>query len=243
MPAKPTVDPKILDKIRKLKAKAENTDFEGEGQVFMEKVQELMLKHNLDLAAIETSGEGSVKGDVQQGGGLETNRRSEWEGRLLSTISYYNLCKAYAITSRETKTKTWYVVGRPHNVEFVQELHEFVVEQLKRACKLALHEARGTEGVRNPNSFRRSFFEGAELAVGARLAEQQRARMRHAGPTSQELVRSETADIEKFLDALFGGNMKTMRPRGSRNWAGRNAGATAGRNTDLFPGRKLGDGS
>lgn len=250
MPENTGVDPKVMDKVRKLLALGEEGRgaTEAERDLAMERAQHLMMKFNLDLAAIETAGEGGVKGDVDQEKGLNTTRRSEWEGRLLTCIAHYNLCRTYFIPSGQggRKTKSWFVVGRKHNVEFVRELHQFVVDQLKTQCRTALRDARynNPEAVRNPNSFRRAFFEGADRAVGARLAQQQRSRMVDTGSKGQELVRSESADIEQFLQSLFGGNLKRTPPRrGSRNVHGQAAGAEAGRNADLFPGRKLGGGS
>lgn len=243
------VDPNIMAKVRKLFALgAEGSGgTEAERNLAMERAQKLMLKYNLDLEAIETQGEGSVKGDVAQNqSGLQTNRRSDWEGRLLNTIAHYNLCRVYYVASGRgnTKRKVWFVVGRNHNIAFVQELHQFVVDQLKAECRMALSKARGTGATRNPNSFRRSFYEGAELSIGSRLADQQRARMVESGSKGQELVRSETADIDSFLHDLFGDNMAAARQRrGSKNVAGQMAGRDAGRRTDLFPGRKLGSGS
>ena len=53
------VEPRILDKVRALLAKAESTEFPEEAEAYTAKAQELMARHRIDRAVLGATGRGS----------------------------------------------------------------------------------------------------------------------------------------------------------------------------------------
>jgi hypothetical protein len=134
---------KIIDKIKKLAAKAESAKEIGnieEAAIFSAKVSELLTQHNLDMASLQTEEEQPVSGEKFFD--MKVNYR--WKVDLLTVLCEYNYCEAiyhrhfkdvrYNRHGRYTvyeKEKSVSIIGRPENVEVVRYLYSMLVSQFE----------------------------------------------------------------------------------------------------------------
>jgi len=140
---------KIIDKIQKLKAKAESAKEIGnveEAAIFSAKVSELLQKHNLDIAEINTEDTDSTIAGIESD---DLNLNERWKINLLSTICQFNFCQAIytrhpkgARYTRSGRIKTTYesartatIVGTPENVEVVKYLFSVLSDQFQTMAK------------------------------------------------------------------------------------------------------------
>lgn len=138
------LDDKIIDRIKKLAAKAESLKEIGnieEAALFTGKVNELLTEYNLNMVSINTEEMPEVEGQHDATLGL-TKR---WKIDLLSTLCGYNYCEAifhrhsnglkrtkYGIRRDYDNERTVTIVGRPENVDVVKYLFGLLVEQFER---------------------------------------------------------------------------------------------------------------
>src|SRR2546423_3993388 len=119
------MDTKLLDRLRKILALTESP-VEGEAQAAAMKLQELLTEHNLSIADLEKRGHqappvGESAHDLGKAG-------FTWKLDLAETIADHYFC--HAIVSRYRKTVSF--VGRPDNVDSLQMLYTWVIDQIKR---------------------------------------------------------------------------------------------------------------
>ena len=134
---------KIIDKIKKLAAKAESAKEIGnieEAAAFSAKVNEMLTQYNLDMAELGTGSEGEI-GDEKF---FDMNLDYRWKVDLLTTLCEYNYCKCFFMRHvkghRATRSgyKTTYekeysstIIGKPENVEVVRYLYSMLVSQFQ----------------------------------------------------------------------------------------------------------------
>lgn len=134
---------KIINKIKKLAAKAESANEIGnieEAAAFSAKVNEMLTQYNLDMAELGTGSEEEI-GDEKF---LDMNLDYRWKVNLLTVLCEYNYCKVvyykhfkdvrYNRHGRYTvyeKEKSVSIIGRPDNVEVVRYLYSMLVSQFQ----------------------------------------------------------------------------------------------------------------
>lgn len=133
------MDNKILERIRKLLAKAKDpASSENEMEIFMKKAQDLMMKHNLENSDIEIHPSDINKTEIfsqlaKAFGCKHTN--FEWE--LMIAIGEFNNCKVYKGTHfdfnkedwKSTKAMRLSIVGTAENRQIVADMYNAVVEK------------------------------------------------------------------------------------------------------------------
>lgn len=228
-------DTKLIAKINALLNLADETrgGTEHERDVAMQKAQELMLKHNIQMGElIGQSADGDVTTLIVEISGA----MNMWKRYFYSSIAQPSFCKlVYVKTAKHGQRIT--VFGRPDNLRYVDILASHVIPWLEEECKKESKETEqeyATYGQKfNPRAFKRSFMESASSRIYSRLL-----LLRKEKGVPDALVTSEEAANQKALEQTFGSVKKGTRGR-SGHAAGHRAGAAAGNRADLSPGRKL----
>ncbi|MGI8809042.1 MAG: DUF2786 domain-containing protein [Acidimicrobiales bacterium] len=166
-PARSAQDPRILEKVRALLAKAESTTFPEEAEALSAKAQELMARHAIDEAMV---GAGGVSAQVD---GAPTGVRvpvdDPYAGAksiLLSEVAVANRCRA--VWSKGLGFTT--VVGFESDLEFVEVLYTSLLVQATSAMVAA-----GSKVDRSGRSRTRSFRQAFLLAYATRIGHRLRA--------------------------------------------------------------------
>ena len=134
---------KIIDKIKKLAAKAESAKEIGnieEAAAFSAKVNEMLTQYNLDMAELGTESEEEI-GDEKF---FDMNLNYRWKIDLLTVLCEYNYCECFftrhvkGYKATRSGYKTTYerehsstIIGKPENVEVVRYLHSMLVSQFQ----------------------------------------------------------------------------------------------------------------
>lgn len=157
----------IIEKIRKLHAKATGTDNVAEAAAFAEKVQALLLEHNLEMSQIESV---AVKEDIDSypfvlhtasGKGSFVN----FHRYLLHRLAKYHFCSAIATAG----TNQMDLVGEKGNVQFVIYLYEYLSKELQRIGELEFRAYKDNGGLTHGKSWKHSFYMGAVDIISSRL--------------------------------------------------------------------------
>ncbi|MCP2198520.1 Protein of unknown function (DUF2786) [Lentzea flava] len=216
------VDPKVLNRVRALLAKAESTSFPEEAEALSAKAQELMNRHALERAMLDA--------DLPP---LATSRRM-WldksyfkeKSRLVHVVSTAFRSRAVAYDSFGFVT----LVGDEVDLESVELLSTSLLVQATRAMVAVGGQARkGSEARSRP--FRKAFLTAYAMRIGERL--------REAPAVSDERLLPVLASRKQAVDTLF--NEMFTRTRTSsvtvRSAAGWGAGRAAADVADIGIGR------
>ncbi len=210
------LDPKLLERVRNLLAKAESTPFGEESEAFSAKAQELMSRYSIDQAMLGSAGEGPSSRRI----GIE-DPYAKAKCILLSIVAGASRCRAVWTQALGFST----VFGYPADLEAVELLFTSLLVQASHAMLAdgalgALYRSRG---------FRQSFLVAYAERVGERLRRAAEAALsdaeaQHGGRLLPVLVGREKA-VEAARDEVF---PKTgsfgVRVSDGRGWqAGREA--------------------
>lgn len=126
----------IVEKIKALLAKAASSDHQAEAEVFLAKAHELMEKHQLDAADLET--DDPVDGEEYYTKG-NVKAAPDWDFMLIFAVAKYFGCKACRNTTKDGKW-TMDLVGRESARVTAKAMHEYLVKTVRRLGR----EAAGT---------------------------------------------------------------------------------------------------
>lgn len=155
-----SADPKLLNRIRGLLAKAEATDFAEEAETFTAKAQELMSRYSIGAAMV--AGERSENPTVRARRIHLDNPYVQAKVHLLNEIAVAN--RARTIWADQVATAT--VVGTPVDLEQVDVLFTSLLLQATRAMQ---HADAGSRKGSRTTSFRKAFLTGYASRIGQRL--------------------------------------------------------------------------
>ncbi|WP_315971618.1 DUF2786 domain-containing protein, partial [Streptomyces buecherae] len=194
-------DPRFLERVRALLAKAESTEFPEEAEALTAKAQQLMARHSIDEALLAApdparpGGPGALDDDGPRACriGVEGPYESA-KALLLDAVAEANRCQA--VWSAEFAFST--VVGYPADLELVELLHTSLLVQATTAMRRAgdRHHAGGR--ARRTRDFRESFLIAYAGRIRERLAGAARQAEREA---AHEAARERTADPLPVLAA------------------------------------------
>lgn len=125
------VDDKIIERLKKLLALAQNNDNEHQAAAAMEKLQELLEAYNLDMLALGSSGKGAQRTDKQRKGGLYS-----WQRRLWENVAKLNFC--YYMSIRGLKKGSVYehrVIGSHANVIATEMMAAYLQDTVERLAQ------------------------------------------------------------------------------------------------------------
>lgn len=220
---------KIIDKIRKLAALSKSSN-EHEAALAAARMQELLFKHNLDMSAIETKEEESdyLRSDYQTG-------RDTWRQVLMNVICVNNFCQAVKLREKGEVA----IVGKPHNVEVVQFMYEYLNRELVRLADRGWERQQVMDiyedGQKHSSRrWKNSFYWGANNIIAQRLKAQRR-QDEEVSPEAGALVLVTGRELVLATKDLIGRTGNTRRRATVYN-DGYAAGQEAGRNIGLHQG-------
>ncbi len=154
-------DDKVLAKIRGLLAKAESTSFAAEAEALSAKAQDLMTRHAIDTAMVESSHATASDIPVDTRRLLVDSPYSEAKASVLNAVARSNGVRAVSIEPYGIVT----VIGMPVDLDFCELLFTSLLVQASRAMRDV-----GVGAASRTTSFRRSFLYAFADGIGARLA-------------------------------------------------------------------------
>ena len=216
----PELEP-IVEKIKKLVELQKGAEAIGslkEAANAAEKIQKILIRHNLDMERVNHLDNGRKKpADIQKGVYRDVyakKNEGQWIYSLYSCLSSHNFCMVVSSSfydpSTRKRNKYVNIVGTPENIQVVKFLADTLEERLRVLEKRAWSEAPSFE---KRNSFRRSYFHGAVVGINAQLVEAKERAMRDSAEVTA-LVVSHKDRINRALPELFG-NLKSGRASAS----------------------------
>jgi uncharacterized protein DUF2786 len=160
--AQTTVQPRMLDKVRALLAKAESTEFPEEAEALTAKAQELMARHSIDEALLA-----AARTVRDEPAGIRIGVDAPYESpkvMLLQEVATANRCRV--VWSRQLGFAT--VVGFDGDLRAVELLY---MSLLVQATSAVVHAGsrRTLTGQSRTRLFRQSFLSGFAARIGQRL--------------------------------------------------------------------------
>lgn len=245
--ARPDVDAKILERVRRLLAKAESTTFEAEAETFTAGAQALMARHSIDHALLAATAQG--RGDAGPGGERPEGRRlwvetpyAREKVLLLGSVADAN--RTRTVWAKEDGYIT--LLGFAHDLDAVETLYTSLLVQATRAMHAEgkRHDAWGGSRTR---SFRASFLAAYAVRIGERLHEVTAAQTAEAAEEARaaggrELVpvlAERAAAVEAWTSELFP-ELRTVTMSVGRDREGYDRGRRAADQAALSWGRPLG---
>lgn len=204
---RPDVEPRILERVRQLLAKAESTTYEAEAETFTAGAQSLMAKHSIDAALLVASGpDGTSDGPEARRLGIDNPYESQ-KVSLLAEVARANRCRT--IWTKNLGHVT--LVGHREDRAAVETLFTSLLVQ---ATQSMTHHGKRTDasGRSRTAAFRRSFLTAYAVRIGERLEEATRSEVRSAADeldaagSGQELVpllERRRAAVDSAVDEMF----------------------------------------
>jgi uncharacterized protein DUF2786 len=157
------LDPRMLDRVRALLAKAESTDFPEEADAFTAKAQELMTRHRIDHALLVVA-----TGEREQPATRRVavdNPYDAPKSLLLQVVAEANSCRA--VWAKRFGFTT--LVGFPTDLDSTEMLFTSLLVQATRAMTQA-KPSTDEYGRNATRSFRQSFLTAYASRIGERLS-------------------------------------------------------------------------
>lgn len=199
----------LLDRIAKLKAKAEGTSNQAEAELFAAKVAELLAKHNLDEAMLRARDATREQGPIGKHP-FSARVPDAWRERIVLGCAKLYQCQAifYKVNGK-VNPRSWEFVGREHNAVVAISMAEWLIATVKRM-------AREYSPI---SAEQKNFRKGAGDRLYRRLwemAEAQRA-PEGSGDGTALMLRTEDQAIGEYLGDINQSKMKSHKHgRGSQ---------------------------
>lgn len=203
------VDPRLLERVRRLLAQAESTPYEAEADTFTAAAQSLMARHSLDAAMVAASADRHTDRATPVRVWVERPYEQE-KVRLLQAVAEANRSRTVWSSALGFAT----IVGHAAELAAVEAIFTSLLLQATRAM---MGEGRqvSSSGASRTRSFRRSFLTAYAVRIGERLRAATDAETESAldadageagGDTSRALVRvlaERSAEVDAVVDELF----------------------------------------
>lgn len=161
----------IAEKVRALLAKTvENGATVEEAASAAAKAQELLFKYNLDLAAFGEGPETNGYVNELHPLGAKNGVPVRWRRELFHAIAETNFCRSLHYT---TGTPRMAVIGRPHDVEFVRYLYDYLAATLEAMARRDRERLLRYGGKIEWLGFLNNYGVAAALVVRKRLQDRQ----------------------------------------------------------------------
>lgn len=214
-------DPRVLEKVRALLAKAESTTFPEEAEALSAKAQELMARHSIDEAMV-----GHGAGDAPTGVRVPIDDPyAAAKSVLLHVVASANRCRA--VWSKHLGLST--VFGFEPDLEFVEVLYTSLLLQATSAMVVAGSQF-DRYGRSRTRSFRQSFLLAYANRIGDRLRGAEAAARAGAaedyGEALLPVLADRSAAVDSACDDAFPGAVdRSMRITNAAGWAAGRAAA------------------
>jgi hypothetical protein len=225
----------IKDKLRKILAIVRSNGNEHERDMAMMRLQEMLVKHRLEMSDIEEKEkEGIVKLEI-------VGINGPWARTVCQAIAKLNFCD-YVFRRQygnDQRLITHIFIGRPHEAEVAQELAMLILEQLNTESRV---QARRT----SDPSFQRSFLNAASHTIYHRaeaLIKQASAATQAQSQSTALMVLNAYALAEQenkqYLTTAFKNLKSGTNRQTSKSHAGYNEGKVFGDKIPLSVTKKL----
>ncbi len=217
----------LIQRLQKVRALTESS-VPGEAAAAAAKLQEILLKYNLEMEDIDedspVSQDKYVKEEVELG--VISGNMINWRRILLSGIARSLMCAAFGYQG----TRKMVIVGQRHNIEIVRHFYDYLSSEIGRLADATWEKARNRTR-EHARSWKSSFYNGAVDIVIQRLEEKYQQVSKKDSHT-QALVLKNERDLDDAVGNLIGRVRKnTVRQRYSE--AGYNRGVRAGKRVSL----------
>jgi hypothetical protein len=232
-PDGPEVDPRILERVRALLAKAESTTYPDEAETFTAGAQALMARYRIAAAMVEARGERRRDGPSAVRVGIDAPYESA-KVSLLTAVAVANRCRTVWTRSLGFCT----AVGFAGDLDVVQTLFTSLLVQATRAMTREGPRVDG-RGRSRTRAFRHAFLLAFAQRIGERLAEES-SRQEHeaaAEPGGQQLLpvlAARGAEVDRTLAELFP-HLRYSRSSGVSDAEGWASGRAAADLADVGP--------
>jgi hypothetical protein len=209
-----SIDSDIVEKLRAVLAMTHSKN-ENESALAMARLQELMTAHNLTIADLEQRGaKGKPQIEKKQ---FDLGKAAfKWKLDLASVIADHYFC--VPLVDRGAKTVQF--LGRPENVESLNMLYGWVIEQIKAisADERKKHIAESGEHV-DPLRWQVNFGLGVVQRLYTRLDELAKQR----STTVTSLVLAHKSEISDWMEENLGYRVDGQDTKRVREWKESNA--------------------
>ena len=133
-----TMEPKVVDRLRKLLALANNNTNEHEAAAAMAKAQELMAEYNVEMATIEASGGKTEEGGVREKAKLVGRALYQYQRELMRSIADANFCYCFVHEysdkqgEKTIKRRGYQLIGRKTNVATTVMMFDYLNQTMER---------------------------------------------------------------------------------------------------------------
>lgn len=227
---------KLVELVRKLLALSKSPN-EHEAAAALAKVQELLIKYNLDLAEIgeDHNGPEPVEPNIVEGGPA---KEGPWRGVMAGAVARAYFCRLLIYAGSHQLL----FIGQKTDTEVARALFLWLVEQIRARCSLAVKLR--TNGYEREPVFRRSFLMAAAWEVNGRMHRLRQGIQEANDPNTRALVVRKDVLVDQYIKDHYPKLGKRRALNGSSSSEGYRAGRAAGAQVDISgPGRKLGSGS
>ncbi|MBM7078011.1 DUF2786 domain-containing protein [Micromonospora humida] len=207
---------RVLDRVRALLAKAESTTFPAEAEAFTGKAQELIARHSLERALVE-----STAAHPDQPGGVRISTDAPYAGAkalLVQEVAAANRCES--VWSDDLGFAT--VLGFPADLEAVELLHTSLLVQATAAMLRGRRERRG--GGRRTRAYDEAFLHAFARRIGERLRAATDAADRQAAQDTGAdrllpVLAARSGAVRERMDTLFPGVTRArLTVRDAEGW-------------------------
>lgn len=215
----------------------------GEAAVAAEKLQQLLIDHNLEIAEILNSPDQTKRPKIitLRIPLTRIDGTIKWQREFIFGIARYTFCQALGLS----KTAMM-LVGRESDIQATKEIIDYLFLTLQQIAA----DTYKREGYGNPVHWRTGFYWGATREIIQRFYQQWR-KAQTASPadplksntTMNAIVLVTHKDIEDFISTTFTkvGSFKQKARQG--DFGARVSGRAAGASIPLGPSKKLSEGS
>lgn len=203
----------IIEKVKKLLAKAGSTDSPQEAEALFVAAQKLMVKHRIQQSELNDDQVFEVL--ANEVAAFQFKLEGMWELELASVIARANCCKVtwktWSASSKSAKNYkyvggnrldfckiTFY--GVEQDVQLVKFLYETTRDTFRRLSKSEARAANKVSALANKNRFIRSFLLGAAEGLGTHIRKMTADHVQESGATTYDLVvRTQLQKVEQWL--------------------------------------------
>lgn len=201
----------VLERIRKLLAKAESTEFEEEASSLTAKAQELMTRHAIDEAMLSV--------DDDPASGVRIVRipvdapYADAKATLLGVVAAANRARSIHLKGIDLCS----VLGSPGALAITELLFTSLLVQAQNSLSHASRSAAHSHA--RSASYRASFYAAFAARIQERLSVVNDDVVGESGSVALVLSRQAEA-VDDVVEELYGGTLESSRIRGAYDYAG-----------------------
>lgn len=233
---------KLLDRIRKLHAKAESCKAmgsEAEAATFAASVQKMLNKYRLEMSEVEfTAFETAEPIERERITGEGKRHRVLWAESLADVIARAHFCRLLVLEQSDTIILVGRKTDRTVAAFVIQTLRRFAEESSDREARAFRKQQRAQFGETSADArnFRTAWLASFVNRIAERYREEAQRRDAEAKTTGTSLIRLTNADAQltQFMrEVVKPRAARRLRGRSSANHAGHEAGRAAGSRVNI----------